>query len=340
MARALAASIRKGQEAYNGCAYTTNFALEYHASYQTDTEYQTSTVSQDYLAEATLTSGYTLNMENGGTFDLGKLFNRGAAYFEGSQKEISKINHQIQVKNGFNKGDQSFAEDYSYHHLFGIEFNGQELKAKGNDNMQDKINPGNDRAETFSGKISREIVKTYAKEAVESAFKRVVYLETWSNVSAFQGAITSYFKELSLDTIEQASSFVNNNKVKLTKENGLIKAEFELKGSEVLSYIFKKANSINKTIPCSCTIDAQKQIITKYDYDFKGIYEDLLASEKGDKKQYEYSVERFYLRGATNDIPLDQLKLNGDFQEYTKDNSSEFMQGFLDHVIPHVAKES
>ena len=338
MARALAVSMRKVQEAYNGYAYTSSFALEYHASYQTDNEYQTSTVTQDYLAEASLMAGYTLDMANGEGFDLGRLFNRGAAYFEGSQKETNKISHEIQVKNGFNKGDQSFTEDYSYHHPFGIEFNQEELKARGYDSLQDSIDPSKDRAEAFSGKISREIVKEYAKEAVESAFRKIIYLEAWSNVSAFRSSIASYFENLSLESDKEVSSFVHDNNVKLSEENGLIKAEFALKGSEVLSYISKKANSIKKSIPCSCTIDPEKKILTKYEFDFKGVFDDLLSSEKGGKKQYEYSVERFYLRGASSDIPFSQLKLDGDFQEYTKENSSDFMQGFLDYVIPHVAK--
>ena len=36
--------------------------------------------------------------------------------------------------------------------------------------------------------------------------------------------------------------------------------------------------------------------------------------------------------------PFSQIKLDGDFREYAKDDSSDFMQGFLGHVIPHVAK--
>ena len=339
MARALASSMKKGQEAYNGYVRTSSFALEYRAAYQTDNDNQTSSVSQDYLAEANLTFGYALNPENGDTaFDLGEIYNHGSAYFEGSQREINRVSHQIQVKNGFNKGDQSLTEDYSYHHLFGIEFNHEELKARGTNAMEDRIRPSNDRADSFSGKIDKEIVSGHAKESIESAFKKVIYLDSWSNVSYFQSAIMSFFKDLSLDNPEQVSSFMSKNNVSLSEENGVIHATFELKGSDVLSYISKKANLIQKNIICTCTVNANKQILTAYDYNFKGVYEDLLSLETGDKKQYEFSVDRFYLRGSLSDIPFSQWHLNGNFQEYTAENASEFMQGFIDNVIPHIAQ--
>ena len=338
MAKVLASAMQKGQEAYNGLAFETRFAQKFHIAYRSENENVLSTYSRDYDAEGSITMAYTLSLGEGESFNLGALYNQGSAYFSGAQKEISKINHIVTPKAGSNEPVRSLKEDYSYHHLFGIQFDGDTLLAKANDTLGDRIDESANRSDTFLGRIDKDAVDGYGSEALEASLGKILYLSTWSEVSSCRNAMTTYFKNLSLNSLDEASSFIRGNSVSFARENGSMKATFSLKCSDVFRYVLSKSINVEKRILCSVAIDEGKAILTQYEYDFKDVYAALLEQEKEGKKAFESTMESFVIRGKKLDMPADQLKLDGTFEEYSAEQASDFMEQVQEHVIPHPAK--
>ena len=338
MAKALASAMKKGQEAYNGVAFETRFAQKFHISYQSENENVQTSYSRDYDAEGSITMAYILNLQEGESFNLGKLYNEGSAYFNGAQKEISNITHHITPKAGSNESSRVLTEDYSYHHFFGIQFDEDELLAKANDTLEDRIDPSANRNDTFLGKITKEAVDGYQTEALEASLGRILYLSTWSEVSSCRNAISMYFKNLPLATLDDATSFIRGNGVSFTREGGSLKATFSLMGSQIFRYVLSSAPSVEKPIRCTVTIDESKALPTQYEYDFKDVYAAMLEQKKESMKYFQSSMDSFVIRGKKLDMPAEELKLEGNFTEYAPEQASDFMTQVQEHVIPRPAK--
>lgn len=333
MAKLLVKALSKSPEAYNGMVFTTSFSERYAISYESETEGRLARFNRDYAADGTLTAGYALQA-NDASFALSDLYQCGSAYFSLTQNETSKLSHQIKGNLG---EERTLEEDYSYHHLVGIQFDDTNVKALANSNKTNRADNLDNKESLFAGKTDKEDLGMLTDQALQSLFSRLFYLDGWNNVSRFQNGITSYFQGLRLENNEQIASFIAENKVTFAKDNGEISASFLLKGSTLFPHASNKGIHGDKAISCTVTIDEESALLTHYEYDLKDIFTNVLENEKENKKNFESSVEAFQFSGGLAKKNFTEMSLNAQFEDYA-DNGHQFVEAFLERAIPEPAK--
>ena len=331
--RGFVAAMKKGEDAYNGLGFKTSFKQQYGVAYVDENEDSKTDYQYDYSAEGSVTMAYRLGAN--ATFDFAKCFDEGGFYLVGDQKENAKLTSTSAGKGETPKGDRSFKEDYSFHHIFGIQFDQSDFYAQGNHDLTDRIVPSND-SDVFQGHIARSSIQGVASKTVKGSIDRILYMNAWQEVSSFRLAMGRYFAGLDLTSDDLAADFYRHHKITFAEENGVLHAEFSLDAGTVFSAIGGKDAGIDARIQGKADIDQANLRVTSYSFDFKDAYVSVLKKRLSGKKTHNLNIETFVLRGELEDFRYEDLHLSGKFVDYSSEQVNEFIEGYEAHVIPHL----
>lgn len=334
-ARAFVLAINKGENAYNGLAFKTSLTQRYEVTYVDDNGDATTGYDYDYVAQGSVTMAYKL--DDGVPFDFAKAFDEGGAYLAGEQEEIVKLTSSTAYKAKSGKDDRSFQEDYSFHHLFGIQFDPIDFYAQGNHHLIDRMTPTNDASGTFQGHMARRSMEGVASSTIRNSIDRILYMNVWTEVSSFRKAMNDYFASLNLSSDVAASDFVRRHKIAFSKQNGLLHAELSFDAAAAFSAIGDKNADIDARIAGKVDIDESNGRIHGYSFDFKDAYAAMLSKQLSKKKTHTQNVEAFILRGELLDFRYEDMHLSGNFVDYSSDQLSEFVDQYRAHVIPDIS---
>lgn len=333
--RGFVAAMKKGEDAYNGLSFKTSFKQRYNVAYVDENEDSKTDYDYDYSAEGSVTMAYRLGAN--ATFDFAKCFDEGGCYLIGDQKEIAKLTSTSIGKGELVKKDKSFREDYSFHHIFGIQFDQSDFYAQGTHDLTDRIAHVNDSSGAFQGHIARSSIQTVASKAIKGSIDRILYMNAWQEVSSFHLAMNDYFAGLDLSSDTSAATFYRRHKITFAEENGVLRAEFSFDANEIFSAIGGKNAGIDARIQGKVDIDQANLRVTSYSFDFKDAYASVLRKQLSGKKSHNLSIEAFVLKGELEKLRYEDLRLSGDFVDYSSEQMNEFIEGYSAHVIPNLS---
>ena len=333
--RTFAASMKKGVSDFNGLVYESSFKEKYQVAYESENDTETTNYSLAYHAEGDVLSGYALNANGQGDVTPALIYNQGTGYFSGSQQETAKISHVVTNKSDQTKNKNTQA-DYAMNHMFGVQFNGDELYALGKTTLTNKLNAANSSSGEFKGKIAKKALNQFGELVIETTISRILYLEAWSNISLFKEATIEYFSGLDLSTDAKVKQFVDDKQVKVSETDESIKVNFVLDGGKILDGLTNKETGIAAKVPGTAQINKNTKFVTYSDYDFKDLFLALLQKGNTGKKSYNVSVDSCTLTSVLTSFSASEKKLEGTFTEYTDAQKAEFMTQFKNYVVPSI----
>ena len=332
--RLFAASMQKDTDDFNDLIYQSVFREKYSVAYQSEDNSSSTAYSLSYHAEGDVLSGYSLNADGGVTPTL--IYNRGTGYFAGRQQETVKLSHTVTDKNTKEKRKNTRA-DYALSHVFGVQFNGNELYAMGKSNLTNNLNAANSTSGEFAGKIAKSALYQYGEDVIETAISRILYLDAWSNISLFQEATVAYFQSVDLSTDDKVKQFVNEKKIQISETDENYHFSFVLDGGKILSGLTGKDLGISATVAGTALINKKTKFVAYSDYNFKDLFLALLQKGNAGKTSYDVSVDSFSLRTVLTSYSASEKKLEGTFTEYPSEQKAEFMNRFKQYVVPSVS---
>ena len=333
--KTFAASMKKGVNDFNGLIYESSFKEKYKVAYESENDTETENYSLDYHAEGDVFSGYALNVNRQGDVTPTLIYNQGTGYFAGRQQETAKLSHVVANKNNQTKRKNTQA-DYALSHIFGVQFDGNELHALGKSTLTNKLVAANSESGEFYGKIAKRALNQFGELTIETAISRILYLEAWSNISLFKEATNQYFADLDLSTDEKVKQFINEKQVKVTETDESIKVNFVLDGGKILDGIAGKETGITANVAGTAQINKQTKFVTYSDYNFKDFFLALLQKGNAGKKSYSVNVDACTLTMVLTSFSASEKKLEGTFTEYTDAQKVEFMTQFKNYVVPSI----
>ena len=331
--RSFAAAMKKDAADFNDLIYESSFREKYSVAYDSETNEEATSYSLQYHAEGDVLAGYALNANVSEPVSSATIFNKGTGYFTGRQQEKAKLSHVVTNKDNGEKTKNTQA-DYSLNHVFGVQFNSEELYASGKTSLTNNLSTKNAKSGEFSGKIAKKALKEFAENAVETTISRILYLEAWSNVSLFKEAAIDYFKGLDLSSNEKVQQFYNDKQIKLSETEESIHVDFVLEGGKIVEGLTGKDSGVTASVPASAQINKKTNLVTYSDYDFKALFLALLQKGNVNKKSYEVSVDACSLKTVLTSYSASDKKLDGAFVEYADSQRAEFVNQFEQYVIP------
>ena len=338
--RMLLGAISQNISQFSQKGYVVSFTQEYSVTYKNSTDLEDVDFSISYSGEGIASLSYVLDGEVNAEPKLSDLFSSRSAFLTGEQTErIRYFNNEVRKIDG-EEIPRTDDTDYGIDHEFTIKIDGDCFYAASESSYFDYKDSANNKTDSFSGKIDKNALKgSVSDEELTKAFSGLLFMEAWGYIDQLKGLANDYLKELDFSNEEAIENFIRDNGIEETEEGTAVYIYFTLRSNDVLSGITGESVDNIADVKGTVKFDKESENVLYFKYDLGDCLLSMLEESGKDMGQFDADVKGFVIEGGFFNESLEDVPLDREFTEYPEDAEYEFINQFLNHIIPFYSEE-
>ena len=313
---------------YQVKGYEVNFTESYSATRNVDSEDEKSSFTLSYNAEGYKKYSYTLN--EGTSYSPLEILSKGTGFYASHQRVVYEYkNSEIdKVENATTEDQVNVTQD----HKIGVSFDNSLVNINAMETYRgDYVSkPATGFAHNFEGSIARNtLVNELSDNSLNKALKELTLTDSLTYIDEMNKYFLFIIPEIKNKNDEDLKTFINDNKVEVSKENNNYKVKLDFIAEQLISEL-EIETSEKVGIAMELTIDNKGQVLS-FKYDLKNFLLNLLSSEDSnitvDESSLVFNAEGKLLRSTLDPVPL------VDSVEY--EEASTFINDFFAKGVPY-----
>ena len=325
---------------YDQKGYVISFSQKYDVEYKNSTELEDVNFSISYEGEGNVKLSYKIEGVEKIEPKIKSLFLSDNAYLTGTQKE--KVKHYSDEIRNID-GEKITRTDDTYlgiEYEFAVKIDDDNLYTASDCNYFDYEDEANNFNKSFCGKISKKVLSdAVSDEEMTDVVSGLLFMDAWKYINQIKELANDYLKNMDFSNNEAIAKFISDNGITVDEKADIVDIGFVLDSSRILSKITGKQVEHIANIYGTVKLDKNTGDVLNFKYDLSDCLLSMLMASGENKTYYKANVEEFAIEGEIHGKPLEDISLDNDFTEYKEEEKYDFINRFLDNVVPLYERE-